>query len=338
MSTLFAEIHRRLLPAYREARRCQYLSLIAAADSAGLIGALGSSIDVETFAQRTGVSLRRREELLLLLDCLRQVGVIEYERKIGIIRFRNDCSFAPPNWLLVSQAIGDDRATSLETGKDAVQAIDWLFHDDSPVLVPFDATNLIKWDTSFEQPFYSALRRVGGEMVALPGQVVADLGCGTGAGLQELLDLVTTSGQVIGVDVSHPFIAFSRKRFNDRHNVTMHCASIGGDLCFIDNESVDSVMLFGTLHFLGALQEAVLSNISRILCPNGKLFLGFTYVNSPISFETALMDFKFAQRSPKVLASSLVKLIELTRKNGLVACTSSSLLGSFYSGVFMKGP
>ena len=48
-----------------------------------------------------------------------------------------------------------------------------------------------------------------------PGQVVLDLGCGTGADVVELAQIVGTNGQAVGVDVSESLIAEAQRRFHD---------------------------------------------------------------------------------------------------------------------------
>jgi ubiquinone/menaquinone biosynthesis C-methylase UbiE len=48
-----------------------------------------------------------------------------------------------------------------------------------------------------------------------PGQVVLDLGCGTGADVVEIARIVGTDGRVVGVDVSESLIAEARTRWGE---------------------------------------------------------------------------------------------------------------------------
>lgn len=66
---------------------------------------------------------------------------------------------------------------------------------------------------SGEWPLFRAGRVVGIRLLAVsPGDVVLDLGCGTGLNFPFLVDAVGESGLVIGVDSSREMLAASRRR------------------------------------------------------------------------------------------------------------------------------
>ncbi len=54
-----------------------------------------------------------------------------------------------------------------------------------------------------------------------PGEVVLDIGCGTGGTVLALADAVGPSGRVIGLDVSAPMIGLARSRAEGRANVSL---------------------------------------------------------------------------------------------------------------------
>ena len=80
------------------------------------------------------------------------------------------------------------------------------------------------------------------------GQVVADLGCGSGYYTLPLAELVGPKGKVYAVDLGGDCIqALEKKADKDgHHNVETH-ASSASDLSFINDKSVDFVFANGLL-------------------------------------------------------------------------------------------
>lgn len=58
-------------------------------------------------------------------------------------------------------------------------------------------------------------RRIAERVSAQPGEAVVDVGCGSGAVLEELAARVGESGRVVGVDASEQMLAAARKRVPD---------------------------------------------------------------------------------------------------------------------------
>jgi 2-polyprenyl-3-methyl-5-hydroxy-6-metoxy-1,4-benzoquinol methylase len=80
------------------------------------------------------------------------------------------------------------------------------------------------------------------------GQVVADLGCGSGYYTLPLAEIVGSEGKVYAVDLGKNCIQTLEKRAdkNGYHNIEAH-ASSASDLSFIKDRSVDFVFANGLL-------------------------------------------------------------------------------------------
>jgi SAM-dependent methyltransferase len=94
--------------------------------------------------------------------------------------------------------------------------------------------------------------------------VVADLGCGTGALLEQLSPFCK---QVIGVDNSDDMLAAARQRVSKMRNVDLR----QGDLASIpiDDASVDATLCVLTLSYVPEV-AAALSEVRRVLKPGGR--------------------------------------------------------------------
>ncbi len=98
-------------------------------------------------------------------------------------------------------------------------------------------------------------------------QVVADLGCGTGAVLEQLSNHLD---HVIGIDNSAEMLSAARKRLGERKNVHFE----QGDLTAIPlkNESVDAALCLLSLSYVSEI-EKTLSEIHRILKKGGRVVI-----------------------------------------------------------------
>lgn len=123
------------------------------------------------------------------------------------------------------------------------------------------------WDDVRQQLF-------GGEFLAPtllallpPGQVVADLGCGTGAAVAALASAVE---RVIGVDREPAMLEVARQRTLGFENVSLR----EGDLSAlpIEDGAVNAAMCMLVLHHIDDA-SAVIAESARVLCDGGRLVL-----------------------------------------------------------------
>jgi ubiquinone/menaquinone biosynthesis C-methylase UbiE len=103
-----------------------------------------------------------------------------------------------------------------------------------------------------------------------PGQVVLDIGCGTGATTHGAWAQVQPSGAVTGIDISAAMLERAGQRIPaaDANAITLVCADAQAHA--FQTASVDvAISRFGIAHF--ADQVAAFTNIARALRPRGRL-------------------------------------------------------------------
>jgi SAM-dependent methyltransferase len=101
-----------------------------------------------------------------------------------------------------------------------------------------------------------------------PGQVVVDIGCGTGQTLRQLAERVGPGGQVIGVDISRGLLDVAQHRTAGLPQVRL----VEADAQTIDlpTASADAAFSrFGVMAFQDPI--AAFANVRRILKPGGAL-------------------------------------------------------------------
>ena len=120
----------------------------------------------------------------------------------------------------------------------------------------------------------------------MPGEIVLDVGCGTGTTTLRLADAVGPSGQVLGVDISEQQLGLARQRVSDAGTTrvllvlddaaTHDFAPESFDLCFTR---------FGVMFFADPV--AAFRNIRRAMKPNGRLLLAVFRLGSENPWATA---------------------------------------------------
>ena len=165
------------------------------------------------------------------------------------------------------------------------QASGWLFLRRPPAIL-----DLIR--RLFEPP-----QRLIGPYVK-NGQVVADLGCGSGYYTLPLAEFVGPEGKVYAVDLGKQCIRALEKKVDKGgyHNIEAH-ASSASDLSFIKDRSVDFVFANGLLCSMADHREAAVNEIKRILKVKGQAYLSlgagppFGFVDQA-EWEKILEEFK----------------------------------------------
>ena len=138
-----------------------------------------------------------------------------------------------------------------------------------------------------------------------PGNVVADLGCGSGYFALKLSRAVESKGRVLAVDIRRLPLAFLQARalLANRHNIT----AIRGDNSDprLPAEAVDAVLVVNTYHELED-RKTILGHVFRALVPGGRLVVvdrlesqhpyeagGHTHEIAPDKVEHELQDAGF---------------------------------------------
>ena len=133
------------------------------------------------------------------------------------------------------------------------------------------------------------------------GQVVADLGCGSGYYTLALAELVGPKGKVYAVDLSKNCIQSLGKKAKKGgyRNIEAH-ASSASDVSFIKDRSVDFVLANGLLCSMADHRQSAVNEIKRILKVKGQSYLSlgagppFGYVDQA-EWENILEGFKIEQ-------------------------------------------
>jgi len=133
------------------------------------------------------------------------------------------------------------------------------------------------------------------------GQVVADLGCGSGYYAFALAELVGPKGKVYAVDLGKSCIRALEKKAGKSgyRNIEAH-ASSASDVSFIKDRSVDFVLANGLLCSMAEHRKEAVNEIKRILKREGQAYLSlgagppFGYVDQA-EWDNILKGFKTEQ-------------------------------------------
>ena len=136
-----------------------------------------------------------------------------------------------------------------------------------------DSLNVDQWTQRFEgesREVYRARLSVVKSLGLRPGEVVADVGAGTGLFLRYLSDAVGKQGKVIAQDISPVFVRHMKERVAKAglSNVTVQ---LGGKKDVkLKRASVDMIFLCDTYHHFED-PPAILATMRRALKPGGRL-------------------------------------------------------------------
>ncbi|MBC7632894.1 methyltransferase domain-containing protein [Aeromicrobium sp.] len=98
-----------------------------------------------------------------------------------------------------------------------------------PLRVPRYGAGAVMYDlVSFEWPVYRVGRLRAIEQLRLAeGDVVLDIGCGTGLNFAPLRERIASSGHIVGVDASESMLAQARRKIGPAGGVTLVHADAG---------------------------------------------------------------------------------------------------------------
>lgn len=97
------------------------------------------------------------------------------------------------------------------------------------------------------------------------GQLLVDVGCGTG----EMLDFLPAGVRYVGFDLSQRYIDAARRRYGER--ARFECLDVA-EAGRLDIHDVDIALAFGLLHHLDDHEVlGLLHALARLLGPNGRI-------------------------------------------------------------------
>jgi ubiquinone/menaquinone biosynthesis C-methylase UbiE len=138
--------------------------------------------------------------------------------------------------------------------------------------------------------FLEPLRRLFGDPRKLvgpyvkEGQVVADLGCGSGYYALALAQLVGPTGKVYAVDLNKNAILALTKRTEKAGYRNIEAQAISAaDVSFIKDKSVDFVLANGLLCSMSTDRQSAVNEIKRILKSTGKAYISLGF-GPPLGF------------------------------------------------------
>ena len=138
-----------------------------------------------------------------------------------------------------------------------------------------DAVNLDLWLERMEvssRELYSARDAVVAAVNAKPGDVIADVGAGTGLYTLLFADAVGPDGHVFAVDIEPLFLDLINRRTEDTGFANVSSVLGLANSITLPENSVDIVFIADSYHYFGD-REALMESAKRALKPGGSLIL-----------------------------------------------------------------
>jgi len=114
------------------------------------------------------------------------------------------------------------------------------------------------------------------EVIALmdlqPGQIVADIGAGTGYFLSRLSAAVGPEGRVFGLDVEPNMVAHMERRIASESLSNTEAVVVPADDPSLEPASVDAILIVDTWHHIGE-REAYAAKLFSALKPGGSVYV-----------------------------------------------------------------
>ncbi len=130
-----------------------------------------------------------------------------------------------------------------------------------------------KWKNSFEdnkRDVYHHRQDIINSLDIKMGDIVADIGAGTGAFLKGLNSKVGPSGKVYAVEISEKFVKYMSRRVKDEKLTSTEVIKGEFHTTTLPTSSTDHAILIDVYHHLDEPTD-MLNDFKRILKPNGTL-------------------------------------------------------------------
>jgi len=175
-------------------------------------------------------------------------------------------------------------------------------------------SGIYDWITASEETFI----RKGVDLLAVaPGQKILEVGCGTGRALAMIGKKLSSTGSLVGLDLSRQMLRKSRKKTSSQTIAPPHLVQADGAILPLKNNLFDRVLISFTLE-LFSLEEiqTVLDQIKRVLVPEGRLIV-IALSKEPENLPVKLYEFAH-QRFPVALDCRPIPLVDLMKANGFL--------------------
>ncbi len=297
---------------YLEYRRACYRLLVQDARDQSLLDTLGEPRSFDEVVAKWGRG-GQPETIRLLLGALVCSGAVLIEEKDGVTQYRVHSAFDNPELDrdLIAVAIGGVQADSLLHATSYGNLVKVARDGNNIVQSDFVASNVKIWDEFLTLPFYEYFRRSSVAALAAASRgdgVLLDAACGLGYGVMELREQIPGSARIMGVDISHDFVAMAMDRTKQAENVLMARMDLQGGLELLATDTFNGAMIVGAWHFLEQPDD-VLRQFARVLRPDGLLAIGYYYTTADTS-DRPLMDLRLSLRKPVARPTDPVRLAE----------------------------
>jgi len=118
-----------------------------------------------------------------------------------------------------------------------------------------------------------------------PGEDVLDVGCGAGMDSLVAAQMVGATGSVTGVDMTPEMVAKARGSIADMGLGNVRIVEGSAEHLPFDDASFDVVISNGVIDLIPD-KDAVLSEITRVLRPGGRIQLADVTIQNPVSEES----------------------------------------------------
>lgn len=174
-------------------------------------------------------------------------------------------------------------------------------------------SNIYDWITASEKKFF----RKGVEILSVsPGERILEVGCGTGRALAMISKELSSSGSLVGLDLSHQMLLESQQKNQSQTPAPYFIQGDGVNLP-IKNNFFDAVFLSFTLELFSIEEmQVVLRQIKHVLLPDGRLLV-IAMAKEPYNLPVRLYELAH-QLFPVALDCRPIPLPDLLADNGFV--------------------